>query len=91
MVSSIKVSSGWVVIKGAVRPPVDSVVGRQRSGSLGLIEEQGLLEDLTVIVGRLCRDGECEGEDEQEPHDGVDDGEEWATEQGQPGLQGEEE
>merc|ERR1719288_26046 len=91
MVSSIKVSSSWVVIKGAVRPPVDSVVGRQRSGSLGLIEEQGLLEDLTVIVGRLCRDGECEGEDEQEPHDGVDGEEEWAEQQGQPGLQGEEE
>merc|ERR1719264_835151 len=79
MVSSIKVSSGWLVIKGAVRPPVDSVVRRQRSGSLGLVEEQGLLEDLTVVVGRLGRDGEREGgEDEQEPHDGVD-GEEWAT------------
>merc|ERR1712178_432438 len=78
MVSSIKVSSSWLVIKGAVRPPVDSVVGGQRSGSLGLIKEQGLLEDLTVVVGGLCRDGECEGEDEQEPHDGVDE-EEWAT------------
>merc|ERR1719264_855347 len=79
MVSSIKVSSGWLVIKGAVRPPVDSVVRRQRSGSLGLIEEQGFLEDLAVVVGRLGRDGEREGEDEQEPHDGVDE-EEWATE-----------
>merc|ERR550532_3050449 len=67
MVPSIKVSSGWVVIKGAVRPPVDSVVRRQRSGSLSLVEEQGLLEDLAVVVGRLCRDGgEGEGgEDEQ--------------------------
>merc|ERR1719422_2626483 len=72
MVSSIKVSSSWVVIKGAVRPPVDPVVRRQRSGSLGLIEEQGLLKDLAVVVGRLRRDGgEREGgEDEQEPHDG---------------------
>merc|ERR1719367_182148 len=72
MVSSIKVSSSWIVIKGAVRPPVDSVVSWQRTGSLGLIKEQGLLEDLTVVVRRLCRDGDCEGEDEQEPHDGVD-------------------
>merc|ERR1719264_460451 len=64
MVSSIKVSSSWVVIKGAVGPPVDSVVRRQRSGSLGLVEEQGLLEDLAVVVGCLCRDGEREGEDD---------------------------
>merc|ERR1719270_2889798 len=76
MVSSIKISSSWLVIKGAVCPPVDSVVGRQRSGSLVLIKEQGLLEDLTVVVGGLRRDGKCESEDEQEPHDGVDDGEE---------------
>merc|ERR1719275_535538 len=67
MVSSIKVSSSWVVIKGAVRPPVDSVVRRQRSGSLGLVEKQGLLEDLAVVVGSLRRDGEREGKDEQEP------------------------
>merc|ERR1719422_2892362 len=44
MVSSIEVSSSWLVIKGAVRSPVDSVVGRQRSGSLSLVKEQGLLE-----------------------------------------------